>query len=258
MFFAVPVADGSSVEYSAGSAYCKSHQLRLCSDVDVEFICTDSSAGQAFPIENNFALIAGKCPTSSSKAQVNAGQATLMCCITGAVKRNLIGDALDPVLTSGSLSASSFLNNRKAHGYGYNGMEAVRSGASSAWCAASTSSATEWVQVNFPRPSMISRARIYSGVSVEGATGRLTGFYLEFRRATTAAFERVKLKSAITAHFFTAFRDTGAAEFVEVTIPNVKVLQIRLVPVTWTGAACLRLELLGPAPGNELYPFCLV
>lgn len=252
-FFNVPVQGAASVGYSAGSAFCKSQQLRLCSDVDVDSVCTDSVTGsnQVFPMENSFNLTAGKCTISSTKAQLNAGQATLMCCSTAPVERALIGNASEPVLTTSALSASSFLNNRKANGYGYNGMEVLRSGsASSAWCAASTSSATEWVQVNFPRPSMVVRARIYPGTSVEGTTGRLNSFYFEFRRTSTAAFERVKLKSASQAHLFTVFRGVGSADFVDVTIPNVKALQIRLVPVSWTGSSCMRLELFGPALGK--------
>lgn len=251
----MPIAPQSSaIGYAEGEQFCKQQNLRLCSAVELGLVCTKAlGAKRTFPLENNGSLNAGACSEDNRQAQVNAGDATLICCSTAAaaIERKLLGPSRDPVLPSGAVTASSFLNNERSHGYGYHGMNTLRSdNAASAWCAASSLS-TEWVQLAFPRLSIVSKVAIYPGSSLNGSVGRLQSFFVEYRRSATASFERWRADSSSDPYVFGAFRDIEAtAASVNITLPNIRALEIRFVPASWLGVACVRLELFGPAPGS--------
>ncbi|KAG2933988.1 hypothetical protein PC115_g5296 [Phytophthora cactorum] len=173
------VVANSGVTQKEGSEYCASQGLRLCDLMDVESVCIDPHYSPAtFPTASQGSIRVPPCSNSAMKAELNAGNAQLACCSQYSDSK-LIGNLTRPILRTDALTASSFLYNSKTHGYGHEGLSVLRSdNVDGSWCPRSDSS-SEWVQISFPKATIVSRIEVNRGVDYNGNMGYLKTFQRE-------------------------------------------------------------------------------
>ncbi|KAG3110385.1 hypothetical protein PI124_g9810 [Phytophthora idaei] len=173
------VVANSGVTQKEGSEYCASQGLRLCDLMDVESVCIDPHYSPAtFPTASQGSIRVPPCSNSAMKAELNAGNAQLACCSQYSDSK-LIGNLTRPILRTDALTASSFLYNSKTHGYGHEGLSVLRSdNVDGSWCPRSDSS-SEWVQISFPKATIVSRIEVNRGVDYNGNMGYLKIFQRE-------------------------------------------------------------------------------
>jgi hypothetical protein len=161
----------------------------------------------------------------------------------------LIGESTHPISKTGALTASSFLNNSHEHGYGYGGLDAIRSdNTKGAWCAASKFS-SEWIQITFPKATVISRVEMHQGRDANGNTGSLKTFRVAWRTSRASEFVTID-RSGLPIDFMALGTSISSSSTASVIIPNVIAKEVRIIPTSWTGVPCLRLEMYGPDAGT--------
>ncbi|KAL3659515.1 hypothetical protein V7S43_015505 [Phytophthora oleae] len=242
-FYVITDASNDPVTQTRGSAYCHNLDLRLCDLMDFDSLCINPHNNLSrFPSASQGQMNVPHCLNTDSKAEQNADNAQLACCSPYADSK-LIGALSRPILRTTALTASSYLNNDKSHGFGYGGLDVLRSdNVDGSWCPASASP-FEWVQISFPKATVVSRIEVLSGVDAKGNAGYLNIFQMAWRHSSSHEFSTLSQASGAAVNFMGLDNNTAVAS---VVIPNLLVKDFRLIPTAWIGSACLRLELYGP------------
>ncbi|KAG7392161.1 cadherin, EGF LAG seven-pass G-type receptor, partial [Phytophthora pseudosyringae] len=245
-FFVVANSRVDPVTQDEGNKYCSGRSLRLCDLVDFESLCVDPHYSPAIlPSASQGPMLVPGCSNSATKAEQNAGNAQIACC-SQYYDAKLIGELARPIIKADALTASSFLNNSIYHGYGYGGLSALRSDTvNAAWCPESASS-SEWVQISFPKATVVSRVQVYPAIDVNGNVGYLKTFQVAWRRSRTEEFSTLTDSSDVPINFVALTSNLGNSTKVNVVFPNLVAKDVRIIPTGWIGSTCLRLELFGP------------
>ncbi|KAG6574579.1 protocadherin fat-like protein [Phytophthora cinnamomi] len=164
------VAGVNNVDHETGKHFCNGQRLRLCDPIDFTTLCVEPMYSPlTFPSASQGIMTVPACQNLATRAEQNARDANLACCSQGG-ETKLIGETSHPVIKADAITASSFLNSSRKHGYGYDGLDVVRSDS------------------------------VDADVSIAAS----------------------------------------------VVFPNVVAKQLRIIPTSWIGSPCLRLELFGP------------
>ncbi|KAG1708575.1 hypothetical protein DVH05_022203 [Phytophthora capsici] len=243
-FYVVTDASNGPVTHKNGTTYCHNLGLRLCDLMDLDSLCVNPHNNLSiFPSASQGQMIVPHCLNTASKAEQNAGNAQVACC-SPFTDSKLIGNVSRPILRATALTASSFLNNSRRHGFGYGGLNVLRSGnVDGSWCPASNSP-SEWIQISFPKATVISRIQCVPGFDANGNTGYLKKFQVAWRRSSSEEFSILSQTSGAAITFIVP-DSNSESQATSVVIPNILAKDFRVIPTAWLGSACMRLEIYG-------------
>ncbi|KAL0591646.1 hypothetical protein ABG067_001247 [Albugo candida] len=179
----------------------------------------------------------------------------------------LVGSSNSALLQASTIDASSYLGNRKEHGYGHYGLDFVRIGAENnithSWCSGSNTSndPANYIEFSLPASTMIDTITIASGFnSITGVSSTVTEFKLWYRSSSTSPFtpydpgrahcfgwkSSEAFASTESDYIMTRGAYSGMSSY-NVSVQNIIAVQLRIYPISWTGdAACLKIEIYSP------------
>lgn len=175
-----------TMTHSANENYCLQLDAVVCPPQILQRICSPSMA----TLSANSVPVHGSVSDSwiswdeNYEIETNPSvtdQGSYACCThTNAIAT--LGTAINPSLDPSMISASSFLENRNEHGFGFGGMVRLRlDNEASTWCA-EESDVTPFVHFTLPSTSSFTSLTISDGMARSGVRGYPKKIMVEYRK----------------------------------------------------------------------------